>query len=274
MRCKRHLLSGLLTTLALAIASGPAQAELNLWVSHHFQGMKNYNTGDYQDSEKMLLSALEETDAGHRRGETLDSLGRVYTALGVFDRAEQFYQDALAAKSRALGERHRDVPTTLNNLADLRYILEQTDGVEDLYRRALDINRRDQLNIEVCRSLNGLALIRNDRGDYVHAEELLKRAVEIHEKAQRRDHPYMATVLVNLGILYTNLGRYEEAEPMFDRAKYIHEIELRPDHPDIAVRLHAMAALYQATGRGPQAGELARRAEEIRAKQAAKGDLY
>lgn len=272
MRCKAPHIIGL--TLALAFASATATAELNLWVSHHFQGMKNYNTGDYQDTEKLLVSALDEGEKAFRRAETLDSLGRVYTALGKFDQAEQHYQEALSTKKSALGARHRDVPTTLNNLADLRYILDQTDGLEDLYREALDINRRDQLNIEVCRSLNGLALIRNDRGDYVHAEELLKRAVEIHEKAQRRDHPYMATVLVNLGILYTNLGRYEEAEPMFDRAKYIQDIELRPEHPDVAVRLHAMAALYQATGRGEQANELARRAEEIRGKQAAKGDLY
>lgn len=273
MRCKNRLLTGLVAAIATLFMTA-SSAELNLWISQHFQGMKNYRTGDYQDSEKLLQAALQEGQPDYRKGETLDALGMVYTALGTFDKAEQYYQDALAAKRHALGARHRDIPITLNNLADLHYILGKKEDVEDLYRQALDINRRDQLNLEVCRSLNGLALLRNDAGDYVQAEELLKRAVEIHEKAQRRDHPYMATVLVNLGILYTNLGRYEEAEPMFERARYIQEVALRPDHPDVAVRLHAMAALYQATGRVEQANELARRADEIRSKQSQKGDLY
>lgn len=273
MRCKNRLLTGFLT-LVVGLVSTASSAELNLWVSQHFQGMKNYKTGDYQDTEKLLLSALDEGEAAYRKGETLDSLGQVETALGNFDKAEQYYQDAISTKRHALGARHREMAITLNNLADLHYIIGKKEDVEDLYRRALDINKRDQFNIEVCRSLNGLALLRNDSGDYVHAEELLKRAVANHEKAQRRDDPYMATVLVNLGILYTNLGRYEEAEPMFERARYIQDTGLRPDHPDVAVRLHAMAALYQATGRGDAANELARRAEDIRGKQAAKGDLY
>ncbi|MBI2434409.1 MAG: tetratricopeptide repeat protein [Candidatus Hydrogenedentes bacterium] len=271
---RRIRLQAALLPLAVALVSTTATAELNLWISYHFQGMKNYRTGDYQDSEKLLVAALDETSAKFRRGDTLDALGQVYTALGVFEKAEQYYQDALNTKQKALGGRHRDVPITLNNLADLHYIQGKTEDVESLYRRALDINERDQLNLEVCRSLNGLALLQNDAGEYVKAEEHLKRAIEIHEKAQRRDHPYMATVLVNLGILYTNLGRYEEAQPLFERAQYIQNVALRPDHPDVAVRLHAMAALYQATGRTELANDLARRAEEIRQKQAAKGDLY
>lgn len=261
-------------SLGVVLASATAAAELNLWVSYHFQGMKNYDTGDYRDAAQLLEAALNEEQEAHRRGATLDGLGQVYTALGQFDRAEAYYQEALAVKKKALGPGHRDVAITLNNLGDLRYILDRVDEVEPLYRRALDIHRRDQLNLEVVRSLNGLALVHNDNGEYVLAEELLKRAVLNNERAERRDDPYMGTVLTNLGILYTNLGRHEEAEPMFQRAQYIHDVNLRPDHPDVAVRLHATAALYQATGRVQQARDLARRAEEIRARQADKGDLY
>jgi tetratricopeptide (TPR) repeat protein len=261
-------------SLSLALVPASASAGLNLWVSYHFQGMSNYETGDYRDAEQLLRAALAEEQESHRRGATLDGLGQIYTALGEFERAEQHYQEALSVKERALGADHRDLAVTLNNLADLRYILGQMETVESLYRRALEIHRRDQLNLEVVRSLNGLALVHNDAGEYVLAEELLKRAVHNNERAERRDDPYMGTVLTNLGILYTNLGRFEEAEPMFDRAEYVHDVKLRPDHPDVAVRLHATASLYQATGRVQNARELARRAETIRAKQADKGDLY
>ena len=159
-------------------------------------------------------------------------------------------------------------------MADLHYIQGKTKDVECLYRKALSFNKRDQLNIEVCRSLNGLAVLHVDEGEYVEAEELLKRAIRIHEKAERRDHPYLATVLTNLGILYTNLLRFDEAEPLFERASYIQDLGLRADHPDVAVRLHATAVLFHSTGRQAEAATLAEQAEAIRKKQAEADNLY
>jgi tetratricopeptide (TPR) repeat protein len=264
---------GLTVAMALLFAGG-AHAELNLWISHHFAGLDQYETGDYQDARIVLEAALDETGKRHRRGDTHNKLGQVYTALGEFEQAEDHYQQALSLKRRDLGKRHRDIPNILNNLADLYYLMEKPEKVESLYRESLDILERDQLNLEVCRALNGLALLYNDGGEYVKAEETLKRAIRVHEKAQRRDHPYMATVLTNLGILYTNLERYDEAEPLFERSAYVQDVELRPGHPDAAVRLHATAVLYHNTGRGAEAATLAAHAEKIRDAQRAKGDLY
>lgn len=279
MRLRSFL--GAFTLAALFVLTpGSAHAELNLWVSYHFAGMDNYDAGEYQNAMVLYQEALDESDTGgrrtkHRRADSLNGLGRVHHAVGNFDEAKKYYEQALDLKKHAVGRRHRDLPQTLNNLADLHYILEEKpEQVEALYRQALDINERDQFNIEVSRSLNGLALVHNDRGEYVESENLLLRAVEVNEKAERRDHPYLATVLTNLGILYTNLGRYAEAGPMFDRAKYIHEVALRADHPDVSVRLHATAALYQATGRGSEAVALATQAEAIRATQRSSANLY
>lgn len=262
-----------LAVAVVAVAAPPATAELNLWISYHFAGQDSYGGGDYHQAERLLLAALSETRTRYRRASTLDTLGRVYLSQGRFDEGEKALQEALALKERSLGRRHRQVPVTLNHLADLRYLSGKGE-VESLYRRALAINERDQLNEEVSRSLNGLALVHNDRGEYVEAEKLLRRAIEIHDKAHRRDDPYTATVIVNLGILLTNLERYEEAGPLFERAAYIQDTMLRPDHPDVAVRLHATAAWLHATGKPAEAVKLATRAEAIRDKQAAAGNTY
>lgn len=272
MRFSRFMIAA--ATAALVLSAGSAQAELNLWISHHFAGMDQYNTGDFQDAKVVLEAALDETRTKHRKADTHNKLGQVYTALGEFEQAEGHYQQAYDLKRKSMGKRHRDMPNVLNNMADLYYLMEKPDKVESLYREALDILERDQLNVEVCRALNGLALLYNDRGEYVKAEETLKRAIRIHEKAERRDDPYMANVLNNLGILYTNLGRFDEAEPLMDRCQYVQDAMLRPDHPDVAVRLHATAVLYQNTGRANEAIQLAGSAEAIRDKQREKGDLY
>jgi len=265
----------ILLTVCLALAlPGVAAAELNLWISRHYAGISTFDAGQYREALGVLENGLKETKAKHRRAATLDQIGQVHAALGDFDQADSVYASALREKESALGRKHRDVAETLNNIADLHYLQDKKDGCEALYRRALAINERDQLNIQVCRSLNGLALLENDKGEYVEAEKLLQRAIKVHEKAERRDQPFLATVLMNLGILYTNLGRYAEAEPLLERAAFIHKQALRNDHPDAAVRMHATAVLYQATGRAAEGAQIAAAAEEIRAKQASAHNLY
>jgi tetratricopeptide (TPR) repeat protein len=253
--------------------AAPAFGELNLWISYQFTGQDAYDAGDYHQAETVLQNALVESEKKFRRAETLDSLGRVYTSQGKFEEAEKAFQEALDLFESSLGRRHRVVAETLNNLADLRYIWQQGE-VESLYRRSLEINKDDQLNVEVSRSLNGMALIHNDAGEVVEAEKLLTRAIQINERGERRSEPYTATTLVNLGILYTNLGRYDEAEPLFKRAEYIQTTTLRPDHPDIAVRKHAQAVMLQATGHMAEGAELAAEAEAIREKQVAVGNAW
>lgn len=264
-----------LAMLGSAVAGAEdSSKQLNLWISHHFAGIENYYTGDYVEAAHLFESAAQDAQRKVRNAETVSALGRAYTALGKFDEAEAQYREALQLKRESLGKHHPFLASTLNDLADLLYLVEKKDECASLYREALEQLERDQFNLEVSRSLNGLALLANDAGDKVAAEQMLKRASNIHEKAQRRDHPYAATVLTNLGILYTHLGRFEEAAAKFERAKYIQDTKLRGNHPDVAVRLQGNAALLLATGHAGEAARLATDAENIREAQALKGDLY
>lgn len=269
---KRHLVWVLGAVFCVAFfACANASAERNLWISYHFAGLEAYDYGKYSAAHTLLTEAADEAalpkEPKYRLAATLDRLGMVCTAQQDYDSAEDYYLRALCLKEESLGKRSRTIPATLNNLADLYYAAgREPCQSECLYRRALELNKRDQLNIEVCRSLNGLALLHNDAGESVQAEELLKRAIRIHEKALRREHPYLATNLVNLGILYTNQGRYSEAEPLFKRAEYIQDKALGCDHPDVAVRLAAYANLLAKTGHQGKAEACQKKSDEIRAK--------
>ena len=269
---KANVLAALLAVATLLTLGVPAQAELNLFISYYFAGEDRFETGEYLEADVEFNEALGEEQKAYREADVLDGLGRVYMSQSRYEESEKALQEALRLKERSLGDEHRFVPITLNNLADLYYVTGRIDEAEPVYRKALEINERDQLNLEVCRSLNGMALIHNSRGEYVQAEDLLKRAIALHEKAERRDHPFLATSLTNLGILYTNLGRYEEAGDLFHQAAYIQDKFLRADHPDVAVRLTGEAALYRATGQGSLAAQAAARAENIRKAQAQTGN--
>lgn len=234
--------------LGLAAVSLTAGAEVNLWISYYAGGMAKYGAGAYGDAETLVKQALDESTVDHRRAFAWDAAGRAYTSTGKYAEAEQALMTALCLKEDNLGERSRTVPETLNNLGDLQYVAGDMEKAEAYYRRALDIHVTDQLNVEACRSLNGMALIHNARGEYAEAEALLKDAIDRHQRASRRDHPYTASALTNLGILYMRLGRTDEAGPQFARAQYIQDKVLRADHPDAALRLHAQAELWIQTG--------------------------
>jgi tetratricopeptide (TPR) repeat protein len=261
---------------ACVLACASASAELNLWISYYYHGENNYQAGEFVDSDILLETAREEhcrdCDAAHRLAANLDHLGMTNMALENYEESEKYLKCALDLKETKLGKRSRFVPKTLNNLGDLYFVTNDIERAERMYRRALDLNRRDQLNIEVCRSLNGMALIHNERSEYVQAEELLKRAIDIHERHLRRWHPYLATVSVNLGALYVNLGRYEEAEPLFDKAQFIQEKALGGEHPDVALRLSAQAALYAKLGKYSKAAALQEEADEMNARFARVND--
>jgi tetratricopeptide (TPR) repeat protein len=101
---------------------------------------------------------------------------------------------------------------------------------------------------------------------YAEAEPLLKRALEIREKALGKDHPDTATILNNLAALYNLQGDYAEAEPLYKRALDITEKALGKGHPNVANILDNYADLLRRMNSEDEAAKLEARAAEIRAR--------
>src|SRR5437764_460438 len=101
-------------------------------------------------------------------------------------------------------------------------------------------------------------------GKTAEAIPLVKRSLELREKALPAGHPNIADTLNNLASLYNAQGRLKEAEPLYKRALEMREKALPAGHPDIASSLNSLAVLYQAQGRLAEAEPLYTRALEMR----------
>jgi CHAT domain-containing protein len=101
---------------------------------------------------------------------------------------------------------------------------------------------------DVATSLNNLAGLYSDMGNYSQAEPLFQRSLAISEKVLGKEHPDVATSLDNLASLYRAQGNYSQAEPLSQRALAIYEQVLGKEHPDVATNLNNLAVLYQAQG--------------------------
>jgi tetratricopeptide (TPR) repeat protein len=77
-----------------------------------------------------------------------------------------------------------------------------------IWEKALGPNHPD-----TATSLDNLAVLYADMGDYAKAEPLSQRALAIREKALGPNHPSTANSLNNRARLYEDLGDYAKAEP-------------------------------------------------------------
>ena len=68
------------------------------------------------------------------------------------------------------------------------------------------------------------------------AEPLMRRALDIGERAYGKDHPESPDGLNNLALLLEATNRMAEAEPLFRRALGIDEQAYGKDHPEVARR--------------------------------------
>jgi len=114
--------------------------------------------------------------------------------------------------------------------------------------------------------LNQKAISLFKAGKYTDAEPLLKKALEIREKALGPDHPDVAESLNNLAHLYNTTGRHPQAEPLLKRSLEIHEKAFGRDHPRVASSLNNLAFFYQITGRYADVEPLLKRSLAIREK--------
>jgi tetratricopeptide (TPR) repeat protein len=164
---------------------------------------------------------------------------------GNTEEAYNLYLRALEIRTRKVGDSHPLLVPTVNNLASLclrRGDLEEAKSHAEHVVRILGAAEVPNL----ASALMNMAEIAIAMGDYVSAEPLYRRAVDIWEKAAP-GHPRYASCLLNFSRLYVLQGRYAAAENVLRRALSIAEDEQTKSTLAFVLRLQ---------GRNTEAGRL------------------
>jgi tetratricopeptide (TPR) repeat protein/predicted Ser/Thr protein kinase len=152
------------------------------------------------------------------------TISDTYRDLGLFPEALHQAEQALAIRRKVLGEEARDTLTSLNQVAGLY----------------------------------------DDQGNYQQSEALY---VEVHGIAERtlgEGDPLRLTNMNDLGQLYLDEGKYSSAEPLLAKGL---EISLRTtgeDDPGTLSSMHNLAYLYRLEGRFAEAETLYERVLKLR----------
>jgi serine/threonine-protein kinase len=185
----------------------------------------------------------------------MDTMGRVYVALGLYDKARPLAEEALSLRRRALGRESLEVAASLQSVATVLAKKGDYPGAEALQREGLAIRRKllGNEHADVAASLNSLAATLNNKGDYAGAELLHREALAMKRKVWGPEHAEVAITLNNLANTLDDKGDYAAAEALHREALAMRRKLLGSDHPDVAASLNNLAIIRYRLGDYSQA---------------------
>jgi serine/threonine-protein kinase len=209
--------------------------------------------------------ATELKDQPEVQARLMDTIGRVYRGLGLYDSAAPLLEQALQIRRRRLGQDHLDVAASLHNLGALWQYKGDYKAAEPLLRQALEL-RRKRLGSEhplVAESLLYLGSLLRDKGDYKAAEPLLREALASQRQLRNGDQTMEAAILDQLASVLYRKGDYEAAESFYWEALALQR-KLQPESLETANTLSNFGALLLDKGDSKAAEPLLREALALR----------
>jgi serine/threonine protein kinase/tetratricopeptide (TPR) repeat protein len=218
--------------------------------------------------------ASELQDQPEVRATLLNTMGRVYRNLGLYDKAIELVQAGLRIREQRLGPDNIETAKSLDSLGALKLDKADYGLAETLMRRALEIriNRLGTESAEVAESYNNLSSVEFEKGNWTKSEVLVRRALAIQKKALGENTLEVANSLNNLAIVLQYEDKLAESEPLYQEALTLRRRLLGADHPFVAQSINNLAMLYLRVQNFAEAEKLFR--EALASNQRAFGDEH
>lgn len=122
----------------------------------------------------------------------------------------------------------------------------QPDLAEKYLLEAVEVRKEvlGNKNLDYVNSLNNLANLYREMGNYAAALTLYKEALAIRKEVLGEKHPDYALSLNNLAVSCHQMGNYAAALPLYKEALAINKEVLGEKHPEYASSLNNLAVLY------------------------------
>lgn len=205
---------------------------------------------------------------------TLQTVGNVYTSLGLFGTADTLLSEVIATR-RSLGETDSGVlADNLHDLASVRSSLGKYEEAERLYLEALDIQEtvHGSESVQYARTLANLGWNQSKHGKQVDAEQSTARALAIQRRLFGDKNLDVASTMTSMARMSASLGKPADAEVVYREALAIRRELLPPNHLIIAESLDNLGIALQDQGKLDEAEASVREALSIR--ETVLGDMH
>ena len=243
----------------------PGREHIDTVGSMNTLGVAYVDASRFDEAEKLLTQAMEIQDRLGGRDHPLSLEIRSNLAWALYYMAEEQVQshpdlrrprlersmalgeEALAGRTRVLGEEHPETLTTLANLALTCKALGMYEKAIEMQRRELDLVTRvlgDEHPDTIVSMANYGKMLR-EQGKYEEALAIFERSVRAARKALPPDNPGLAFNVGWYGGTLLRLERFSEAEAAFIEARGIIARSLGEDHPIAGAMAKDLVLLYE-----------------------------
>jgi serine/threonine protein kinase/Tfp pilus assembly protein PilF len=168
---------------------------------------------------------------------TENLLGTALRLQTQYKEAEPYFRDAVAIRQRELKRDSPEIAGALDDLGECLYLEESLAESESILRQALAIDRK--LGADYGGSTrNYLALLLENKGDYLEARQLLREAVDISRRTEGPMTPDYINSLHNLAGAEIDSGNLMGAEAAEREDLDLRDKVLGKDHPDRSYSLN------------------------------------
>jgi tetratricopeptide (TPR) repeat protein len=204
----------------------------------------------------------------------METMGTVYTSLGLYDQAVSLLQSALDKRKALYGEKHLAVAQSLDRLGEVLKLKAEYERALPMYRQALAL-RREMLgneHVDTARSAYELADLLGRMGEFAAAEPLFREALTTRRKLIGKQSPEVAQSLEGHALNLFDQGNYKDSVPLMREAVAIQRKLHEGPHPDLAEAINNLGWMLAEMGEYQETEQLYR--EALGMKKALLGDVH
>jgi tetratricopeptide (TPR) repeat protein len=221
-----------------------------------------FEVSDPSEALGNTITAREILDKGAERIDTelvdqpeiqatlMDTMGTVYTSLGLYPQAIRLVDQALDKRVELFGRQHPEVLRSLNHLGEVQILQADYESAEKNLREALQAEREQygDISTEVAGTLFNLADVLTRMGKYVEAEAPIRESLAIRQALYGVTHTEVAHSIEALGLNLFDQGNIDEAISELRRALAMYR-ELHDErHPTIPQAIGNLAYVLAEAG--------------------------
>ena len=185
-------------------------------------------------------------------------LGETEEALGLFEEAEEML-------TRPGSEGNEETLAGLWNNTGLVHLDRNEPSLAlPYFRRALEVvSASERMAVQQGVTWNNIASVFMMQGDIPHAEEAVRKAVDLLQEYGSKEDPHTPAALNTLGVIYYHQGKKEEALLQFQRSLALTKL-CYGENAEYASGCANCAAVCDALGRKDEAAAWQQKADSIR----------
>jgi tetratricopeptide (TPR) repeat protein len=243
----------------------PGPEHLDTVSSMNTLGVACADASNFEEAENLLTKAMEIQDRVGGRDHPLSLEIRSNLAWALYfvameqqhshpdlhrprlERSMALGEEALAGRTRVLGEEHPETLITLANLALTYKGLGMNEKATEMQKREMDLVIRvlGEEHPDTIISMANYAKTLREQRRFDEAVALFERSVRAARKALPPDNPGMAFNLGWYGGTLLQMERYAEAEPPLIEARGIIERALGEENPVAIAMAKDLVLLYE-----------------------------